>query len=69
MIRDYGYQGGIIVLAGPSMMPVLKSMHHGGAVSIVQVPARINGQFQLGGLLSHIQSLMLPSLHAAAPAA
>jgi DNA-binding response OmpR family regulator len=58
MLRDHGFQGGIIILAGPSMISVLKGMHHGGTVCIMQVPANINGQFQLGELLSTIHSLM-----------
>jgi DNA-binding response OmpR family regulator len=57
MLRDHGFQGGIIILTGPSMMSVLKDMHHGGAVCILQVPAMINGQYHLGELLSTIHSL------------
>ena len=60
MLRDHGFQGGIIILAGPSMMSVLKEMHDGGTVCILQVPAMINGQFHLGELLSTIHSLVEP---------
>ncbi len=58
MLREHGFQGAIIILAGPSMMSVLKGMHHGGTVRILQVPTMINGQFHLGELLSTIHSLM-----------
>ena len=58
MLRDHGFQGGIIILAGPSIMSVLKGMHHGGIVCILQVPTMINGQFHLGELLSTVHSLM-----------
>ena len=57
MLRDHGFQGGIIILAGPSMMSVLKGMHHGGTVCILQVPTMIDGRFHLGELLSTIHSL------------
>ena len=58
LLRDHGFQGGIIILAGPSMVPALKGMHPEGAVRIVQVPPQINGRFHLGELLSTINSFM-----------
>ena len=53
-LRAEGYNGNIIVLSGPSMMPVLKEAYPCGIESIVQVPAKINGQYQLGDLQSSI---------------
>jgi CheY-like chemotaxis protein len=58
LLREHGYQGGIIILAGPSMISVLKGMHPERAARIVQVPAKINGRFHLGELLSTIASCM-----------
>lgn len=54
ILRDGGYQGRIIVLSGPSMMSVLKDAYAIGVDSIVQVPTKINGQFDLGDLCSTI---------------
>ena len=56
LLRDHGYQGGMVILAGPSLVSVLKGMHPDGTVRIVQVPAKINGRFHLGELLSTINS-------------
>jgi len=54
ILRDHGYKGSIIVLSSPSMMPVLKETYPSGIESVVQVPTKINGQYQLGELQSII---------------
>lgn len=56
ILRDEGYQSGIIVLSGPSMMPILKGIYRSGVESVVQGPAKINGQYHLGTLQSAISS-------------
>lgn len=58
ILRDTGYQGKIIVLSGPSMMSVLKDTYASGLDAIVQVPARIQGRFDLGDLQSTITTCM-----------
>src|SRR5688500_13147412 len=45
ILRDHGYGGSIIVLSGPSMMPVLKEVYPSGIESVVPVPAKINGRY------------------------
>jgi CheY-like chemotaxis protein len=54
ILRDHGYQGSIILLSGPSMMPVLKETFPHGVEQIVQVPTEIAGRYQLGDLQSTI---------------
>jgi CheY-like chemotaxis protein len=56
ILRDEGYQGRIIVLSDPSMMPILKEIYPSGIESVVQGPAKINGQYHLGNLQSAISS-------------
>ena len=64
ILRDQGYQGSIIVLSGPSMMPVLKEIYPDGIESVVQVPTMINGRYLLGELQSVISRCMRGSQHA-----
>jgi DNA-binding response OmpR family regulator len=64
ILRDQGYQGAIIVLSGTSMMPVLKEVYPSGIESVVPVPTKINGQYQLGELQSIISGCMRGNQHA-----
>lgn len=67
ILRDQGYKGSIIVLSSPSMMPVLKEAYPSGIESVVQVPTKINGQYQLGELQSIISRCMRGDQHATTP--
>jgi Response regulator of citrate/malate metabolism len=58
ILREQGYEGSIIVLSGPSMMPVLKETYRSGIESVVQVPTKVNGQYQLGELQAVISKCM-----------
>lgn len=64
ILRDQGYQGSIIVLSGPSMMPVLKEVYPVGIESVVQVPTKIKGRYHLGDLQTTISRCMRGSQHA-----
>ncbi len=44
-LRDHGYQGGIIILAGPSMMSVLKGMRPGARSVLSRFRRRSMGIF------------------------
>jgi DNA-binding response OmpR family regulator len=57
-LRDHGYRGTIIVLSGPSMMPVLKEAYASGIGRVIPVPAHVNGRYVLGELQAAIQSCM-----------
>lgn len=67
ILRDQGYKGSIIVLSSPSMMPVLKEAYPSGIESVVQVPTKIHGQYQLGELQSIISRCMRRDQHATTP--
>lgn len=64
ILRDQGYHRAIIVLSGPSMMPILKEVYPTGIERVVQVPTKINGRYQLGELQSIISSCMRGNQHA-----
>jgi CheY-like chemotaxis protein len=56
ILRDEGYQGRVIVLSGPSMRSLLKDIYPSEIESVVQIPANVHGQYQLGNLQSAISS-------------
>ena len=60
LIHEHGYTGAMMVLSGPSMMPVVKEIYSsgGGLKRVVQGPVAINGQYDLGNLESTIQTLL-----------
>ena len=59
-IHEHRYAGAMMVLSGPSMMPVVKDIYAGGVgVSrVVRSPVTINGQYDFGDLESSIQTLI-----------
>ena len=59
-IHEHRYAGAMMVLSGPSMMPVVKDIYAGGVgVSrVVRSPVTINGQYDFGELESSIQTLI-----------
>jgi DNA-binding response OmpR family regulator len=52
--RDQGYQGKVLVLSAPSMASVLNQTYSTGVDKVVQIPVKINGQFDLGELESAV---------------
>ena len=58
MIRVRGYVGKIIVLSTESMMSVLSETYASGVDRVVQAPIMINGAYDLGELLSTVQSCL-----------
>ena len=65
MIHEYGYTGAMMVLSGPSMMPVVKEIYSsgGGLTRVVQGPAAINGHYDLGNLESTVRTLLKEVRH------
>jgi DNA-binding NtrC family response regulator len=61
VLRDHGYRGRLIVLAGPSIMPAVTAAQGSGVVSLL-VPPKINGRFHLGELLSTINTCLKQDL-------
>lgn len=57
-LRDAGYEGPIVLLSGPSMMPVLKEAYPRGVTRIVPLPAKINDRFDLGELRSSVHACL-----------
>jgi hypothetical protein len=55
----------MIVLSGPSMMPVVKEIYSsgGGLKRVVRGPVAINGQYDLGNLESTIKALLEEMRH------
>jgi ActR/RegA family two-component response regulator len=60
LIHDHEYAGAVLVLSGPSMMPIVNVIYASGlrVTRVVQAPANINGQYDLGNLESSIQTLI-----------
>ena len=60
LIHDHEYAGAMLVLSGPSMMPIVNVVYASGlrVTRVVQAPANINGQYDLGNLESNIQTLL-----------
>jgi ActR/RegA family two-component response regulator len=60
LIHDHEYAGAMLVLSGPSMMPIVNVVYASGlrVTRVVQAPANINGQYELGDLESNIQTLI-----------
>jgi len=60
LIHDHGYAGAMLVLSGPSMMPIVNVVYASGlrVTRVVQAPASINGQYEFGDLESNIQTLL-----------
>jgi CheY-like chemotaxis protein len=60
LIHDHEYAGAMLVLSGPSMMPIVKVVYASGlrVTRVVQTPDNINGQYDLGNLESNIQTLL-----------
>ena len=52
--RDQGYQGKVLVLSAPSMTSVLNQTYSTGVDKVVQIPVKINGQFDFGELESAV---------------
>jgi len=60
LIHDHQYAGAMLVLSGPSMMPIVNVVYASGlrVTRVVQAPANINGQYDFGDLESNIQILI-----------
>jgi len=60
LIHDHQYGGAMLVLSGPSMMPIVNVVYASGlrVTRVVQTPANINGQYDFGDLESNIQALI-----------
>src|SRR5688572_19577849 len=60
LIHDHEYAGAMLVLSGPSMMPIVNVVYASGlrVTRVVQAPASINGQYEFGDLESNIQTLI-----------
>lgn len=60
LIHDHEYAGAMLVLSGPSMMPIVNVVYASGlrVTRVVQAPANINGQYEFGDLESNIQTLI-----------
>ena len=60
LIHDHHYAGAMLVLSGPSMMPIVNVVYASGlrVTRVVQAPANINGQYDFGDLESNIQILI-----------
>lgn len=60
LIQEHGYTGAMMVLSGPSMMPVVKEIYSsGGSLKrVIQGPVAVNGRYDLGNLESTIQTLL-----------
>ncbi|HKU53678.1 MAG TPA: DUF2934 domain-containing protein, partial [Nitrospira sp.] len=60
LIQEHGYTGAMMVLSGPSMMPVVNEIYSsGGSLKrVIQGPVTVNGRYDLGNLESTIQTLL-----------
>ena len=60
LIHDHRYAGAVLVLSGPSMMPIVNVVYASGlrVTRVVQAPVNINGQYDFGDLESNIQTLI-----------
>jgi ActR/RegA family two-component response regulator len=60
LIHDHEYAGAVLVLSGPSMMPIVNVVYASGlrVTRVLQAPANINGQYDFGNLESNIQTLL-----------
>ena len=60
LIHDHRYSGAVLVLSGPSMMPIVNVVYASGlrVTRVVQAPVNINGQYDFGDLESNIQTLI-----------
>ena len=58
MIRTRGYVGKIIALSSQSMMSVLSETYANGVDRVVKAPVMSNGRYDLGELLSTVQSCL-----------
>ena len=64
-MHERRYAGAMMVLSGPSMMPVVNDIYASGAgVSrVVRSPIAINGHYDFGDLESNIQTLISEARH------
>ncbi len=60
LMHDHGYAGAMLVLSGPSMMPIVNVVYASGlrVTRVVQAPANINGKYDFGDLESNIKTLL-----------
>jgi ActR/RegA family two-component response regulator len=60
LMHDYAYAGAMLVLSGPSMMPIVNVVYASGlrVTRVVQAPADINGKYDLADLESNIKTLL-----------
>ena len=60
LIHDHRYAGAVLVLSGPSMMPIVNVVYASGlrVTRVVQAPVNVNGQYDFGDLEFNIQTLI-----------
>jgi len=60
LMHDHGYAGAMLVLSGPSMMPIVNVVYASGlrVTRVVQAPANLNGKYDFGDLESNIKTLL-----------
>jgi DNA-binding NtrC family response regulator len=60
LIHDHRYAGAVLVLSGPSMMPIVNVVYASGlrVTRVVQAPVNINGQYDFGDLEFNIRTLI-----------
>ncbi len=60
MLRDNGYRGKTIILSGRSQTSVISETYAQGVDRVVQVPAKINGRYDLGELRAAVKWCIHP---------
>lgn len=60
LIHDHKYAGAVLVLSGPTMMPIVNVIYASGlrVTRVVQTPANINGRYDVADLQTNIQTLL-----------